>query len=268
MPKQYNELLRKSRAKKPVDSGGSPKKERHLPAAERAQELLEAAMELFAEKGLALTFQSLADRVRVTQPLVHRYFPTKAYLIGKIRETLLNAHWEPALREILTDRSRPLEERIVEFYEVYLPQIYRRTWYRSFWFFALDDPSFAQFYMKRLTEELFHAIIDEVRSVFGFPPIAVIPPSAREIELVWGMHSTPIFQGVRRYVDEMDLALDCVSNVRDHVRSYLISVPVLMKELMLAEDCPTEPAPDAPVKERRKPTSQPNQTKAPALRAS
>ncbi|MGO4836822.1 helix-turn-helix domain-containing protein, partial [Rhizobiaceae sp. 2RAB30] len=37
--------------------------------------MLDAAVELFAEKGMGITVQSLADRVQVTQPLVHRYFP-------------------------------------------------------------------------------------------------------------------------------------------------------------------------------------------------
>jgi AcrR family transcriptional regulator len=248
MPNQENRRPRKASKKKPVGSRARPKKEHHLPAAERAQELLEAAIELFATKGPAFTFQNLADRVNVTQPLVHRYFPTKENLITAIRETLQDAHWDPALHTVLTDRSRPLEERIVAFYELYLPHIYGRNWYRGFWFFALNDPSFAQFYLQRVTNELLCAIIDEARFTFGFPSIAEIPPHAREVELVWGMHSTPIFQGVRRYVYEMNVALDCVATVRDHVRAYLLAVPLMMAELMGGEASSTDHAQGVPAK--------------------
>jgi AcrR family transcriptional regulator len=53
---------------------------------ERAQELLEAALELSAEQGFATTVQAIADRGGVTQPLIHRYFPTKATLFEAVRE--------------------------------------------------------------------------------------------------------------------------------------------------------------------------------------
>jgi AcrR family transcriptional regulator len=268
MPNQKTRRPRKTSAKKQVASRVSPKKERHLPAAERAQELLEAAIELFASKGPAFTFQNLADRVNVTQPLVHRYFPTKADLITAIRETLQDAHWDPALRVILTDRSRPLEERIVAFYERYLPHIYRRTWYRGFWFFALNDPSFSQFYLQRVTSELLCAIIDEARFMFGFPPITEIPPHAREIELVWGLHSTPVFQGIRRYVYEMTVALDCVATVRDHVRAYLLAVPGLMQELMGAKASAVDPAPAVSAEAIRTPAAEAGKTKPRTRRAS
>jgi AcrR family transcriptional regulator len=268
MPNQKTHRPRKTSAKKPAASGGRRKKERHLPAAERAQELLEAAIELFASKGPAFTFQNLADRVNVTQPLVHRYFPTKDDLITAIRETLQDAHWDPALRAILTDRSRPLEERIIAFYELYLPHIYRRNWYRGFWFFALNDPSFAQFYLQRVTSELLCAIIDEARFTFGFPSIDEIPPHAREVELVWGMHSTPIFQGVRRYVYEMTVALDCVAAVRDHVRAYLLAVPAMMTELMGAKTSAIHPPPGVPTEEVLVPAIEAGKAKPRAQRAS
>ena len=159
------------------------KKERHLPAAERAQEMLDAAIELFADKGPAITVQGLADRVNVTQPLVHRYFPTKADFIAAIRKTLQNAHWDPAWRAILVDRSRALDERIVNFYGQYLPHIYRRTWYRGFWFFSLIDPDLAQVYHQRLTKDVLLTIIDEARNTFGYPPLSTIGPHGRQIEL-------------------------------------------------------------------------------------
>jgi AcrR family transcriptional regulator len=205
---------------------------RNLPAGERAEEMLEAALALFSERGMRITIQGLADRVSVTQPLVHRYFPTKADLISAICTRITDAHWDPAWQEILTDRARPLETRISDFYQCYLPHIYSSDWYRGFLFVALHDPRFAEKYLGKVENNLLLAIIDEMRRQAGFPTIAATPPHEREIELVWGMHSTMVFHGVRRYVYESNVGKDVPSMIRDQAAAYLHMAPRVMAELM------------------------------------
>jgi AcrR family transcriptional regulator len=208
------------------------RRKRNLPAEERRRELLDAALELFSEKGMSITIQALADRVNVTQPLVHRYFPTRADLIAGIREKIQFAHWDPAWREVLTDRSRPLRERILDFYDRYLPHIYSARWYRGFWYAALTDPGFAQEFLARVHEELLLSIIGEARHTFGYPDLASRPATPREIELVWGMHSTNVFIGIRRYVYLTEVSPDVRTTVFDQMRAYLHVVPEVMEELM------------------------------------
>jgi AcrR family transcriptional regulator len=176
--------------------------------------------------------QALADSAHVTQPLIHRYFPTKADLIAAIRDRIQNAHWDLQWREILTDRARPLDERLQHFYSLYLPHIYRDVWYRAFWYVALHDPSFGQTYLGRVNNELLTAVIGEVRFLNRFPPVESVPAFDREIEFVWGMHSTMVFVGIRRYVYHIDACRDVETLVRDQVRSYLATVPSVMAELM------------------------------------
>ena len=176
--------------------------------------------------------QALADRVSVTQPLVHRYFRTRADLIAGIREKIQFAHWDPAWREVLTDRSRQLSERIPDFYARYLPHIYSARWYRSFWYAALSDPSFAQEFLARVHEELLLSIIGEARHKFGYPDLERRPATPRELELVWGMHSTNVFLGIRRYVYQTPVSPDLQTTVLDQTRAYLHIVPEVMAELM------------------------------------
>jgi AcrR family transcriptional regulator len=213
-------------------------RKRNLPADERRRVLLDAAMDLFSEKGLRITVQALADRVQVTQPLVHRYFPAKSDLIAAICDRLQNAHWDPGWQKILTDRSRPIEERIASFYGEYLPHIYRDTWYRGFWYAALNDPTFAQTFLARVTNELHVAIIGEVRFRFGYPSVDRIPPFERELELVWGMHSTMIFAGIRRYVYHTPVSDHVDTTVRDQLHAYLMVAPTVLAELMPAAEEP------------------------------
>jgi AcrR family transcriptional regulator len=217
-----------------ASSRGKAGEKRNLPADERRRSLLDAAMELFAQRGTAITAQALADRVHVTQPLIHRYFPTKRDLLAAIGDRIRDAHWDPSWRAVLIDRARPLDERIADFYRGYLPHIYRETWYRSFWYAALADDEFARPYMARVTEELLTPIVAETRRAYGFADLDQIPPFAREIELVWGMHSTCIFLGVRRYVYRSPVSTDIEATVRDQVRAYLHMAPIVMAELMPA----------------------------------
>jgi len=226
-------MLRKPAARK-QDSTAKARPKRNLPAEERRRLLLDAAMDLFSERGLGITVQALADRVHVTQPLVHRYFPTKADLIAAIRDRIQNAHWDPIWRQVLTERCRPLEERLRDFYGRYLPHIYRDSWYRSFWYAALADPTFAQAYLDRVRRELLTAIIDEVRFRFGYPAVAVVPVFEREMELVWGMHSTMVFMGIRRYVYHTPVSDDIDTTVKDQVHAYLLAAPTVLAELMPA----------------------------------
>ena len=231
MVRQHTPPKRAAR-NRPASANGQRK--RNLPADERRRVLLDAAMELFAERGLGITMQALADRVHVTQPLVHRYFPAKSDLIAAIRDRIQNAHWDPIWKDVLTDRARPITERIPDFYSRYLPHIYRDTWYRGFWFAALNDPTFGETYLNRFTRELLISIVDEVRVHFHYPSVEIVRPFAREIELAWGLHSTMIFAGIRRYVYHAPVSGDVDTTVLDQMHAYLLVAPKVLAELMPA----------------------------------
>jgi AcrR family transcriptional regulator len=198
----------------------------------RSREILDAALQLFAERGFEFTLQELADRIGVTQPLLHRYFATKADLIAACREALMHGHWKPEWRDIVADRGRPLHERLCAYYRDYWPRIYRRVWYRGFIFFALSDPTFAQDYLQQVNREILELVIGEVRHDFGYPAIKDVPIHEREHELIWGMHSTFAFLGQRHFIYEMPMPADLPTMIDDQVSSYLMAVPTLMADLM------------------------------------
>ena len=81
-------------------------------------------------------------------------------------------------------------------------------------------------------EELLLSIIGEARFTFGYPALECRPPEQREIELVWGMHSTTVFLGIRRYVYHTSVSPDLQTTVLDQMRAYLHTVPEVMEELM------------------------------------
>jgi AcrR family transcriptional regulator len=209
----------------------SKTRERYRRGEDRAREILDAAMELFAEEGFATSLQRIADHIGVTQPLLHRYFPTKMHLIEAVKKELLQGHWRPEWHRILTDRSRPLLQRLCDFYADYLPLIYRRTWYRGFILIALENGDFAQIYLRKVSRELLGTVLAETRSEFGLPDLTIRPIQPRELELVWGMHSTFVFIGMRHFLYNMPLPEDLAAVIRDQASGYLRSAEVIMPEL-------------------------------------
>ncbi|MBB1248853.1 TetR/AcrR family transcriptional regulator [Rhizobium sp. G21] len=203
--------------KKPNPSGHR----RNLPAHERRQELLDAAIDIYAQKGMAITVQELADRVHVTQPLVHRYFPTKVDLLTAISDVVQNGHWDPRWREILVDPGMPFPERLEAFYAYYLPNIHKPRWFRAFMFLSLSEPAFAQAYLNKFKVQLFSEIVEGARRQFGFPSTADHAATEREYELVWSMHSSLIYAGIRFSIYEMPPLADMEIVMKDQVRAYL-----------------------------------------------
>jgi AcrR family transcriptional regulator len=210
----------------------------YRPGDERAQEILEAALELFAEHGFATTVQAIADRVGVTQPLIHRYFPTKATLFEMIREQLLHDHWNAQWRRMLTDRSRPLPERLNGFYETYLPIVYRRVWYRGFLHVAVQDGTFAQIYLKKVERDLLGTMLQETRHHLGLPERSDVAFHERELELTWGMHSTFVYIGMRKFIYNLPLPDDLASVIRDQTAGYLLAAERIMTELVRRQPGP------------------------------
>ena len=80
--------------------------------------------------------------------------------------------------------------------------------------------------------ELLTSIIDEVRFRFHYPSVASVPAFERELELAWGMHSTMVFAGIRRYVYHTPVSTDVETTVRDQMHAYLMVAPMVLEELM------------------------------------
>src|SRR5215213_8212708 len=76
--------------------------------------------------------ESLARRLGVTQPLLYRYFPSKDDLIKEVYRTVYLDPLETGWEQLLVDRSRPLRDRLLEFYRTYTDAIFTRKWLRIY----------------------------------------------------------------------------------------------------------------------------------------
>src|SRR6185437_10091507 len=110
---------------------------KRLAAADREQQILAEAVRFFAEVGFTGHTRELAQRLHITQPLLYRYFPTKQDLIERVFKEVFFTRIDPRWSQLIADRTRPLEDRLLEFYQHYARATYSYEWIRIYMFSAL-----------------------------------------------------------------------------------------------------------------------------------
>src|ERR1700710_2401615 len=103
-------------------------KQKRLSPDDRRKEFVAKATEFFAEEGFGGGTRDLARRLGVTQPLLYRYFPSKDDLIKEVYRKVYLEPLDTGWEKLLADRSRPIRERLQEFYNGYTKMILNRKW--------------------------------------------------------------------------------------------------------------------------------------------
>lgn len=197
-------------------------KQKRLPPEDRRKEFIRKATEFFAEEGFDGGTRELARRLGVTQPLLYRYFPSKDDLIKEVYNKVylepLDSGWE----DQLADRSRPLRERLRQFYESYTDAVFTRTWLRIYLFSGLKGLDINRWYVRTVRDKILTRIIKEWRVEAGLP--AQPRPSAYELEMAWVFHSGIFYYGVRKYIYESPVLEDKTKMIADAIDVYLTGV--------------------------------------------
>ncbi len=179
---------------------------RRLSPDERRREIVEKAVEIFAENGLDSSTHELARALGVTQPLLYRYFPNKESLIREVYKRVYLDRWQGAWDQLLCDRSQPLRARLQQFYESYTAAIFSRKWMRIYLFSGLRGADINRWYIDMLTERVLKRIVSEFRHDAGLDD--AMPPTEEELERAWFLHSGIFYMGVREHVYGLDVPAD------------------------------------------------------------
>jgi AcrR family transcriptional regulator len=195
-----------------------------LDPSEREAIIAREAVSFFAEHGFGGQTRELAKRLRITQPLLYRYFPSKEALIERVYQDVFVGRWKPSWEKIITDRSVPLKTRLVRFYREYAEVILTYQWIRLFMFAGLKDLGLNARYLKMLRQRVFEKVIEEIRVEYGRPSTGELPITVLEIEMVWGLHAAIFYLGVRQFIYSMPLETDVDSIINAKVATFLIGV--------------------------------------------
>jgi AcrR family transcriptional regulator len=197
---------------------------KRLAAAEREQQIVAEAARFFAEVGFTGQTRELAQRLHITQPLLYRYFPTKQDLIERVHKDVFFKRIDPQWTKLLADRTRPLEERLVDFYRHYAAATYSYEWIRLYLFSALMGNDVNRRYIRVVEEKILKPICAELRHHCGAADPATTPISEAELEHVWVMHGGIFYYAVRKYVYHSRVAKDHAAVIRRAVKAMLAGV--------------------------------------------
>jgi AcrR family transcriptional regulator len=194
-------------------------KQTRLSPDERRREFVAKATEFFSEEGFGGGTRALARRLGVTQPLLYRYFPSKDDLIKEVYRTVYLDPLETGWEKLLTDRSRPLRDRLLEFYRAYTDAIFTRKWLRIYLYSGLKGLDINRWYVGMVKDKILTRIIRECRYEVGLA--AQSKPSAAELELAWVFHGGIFYYGVRKYIYESPVLEDKERIIADALDVFL-----------------------------------------------
>jgi AcrR family transcriptional regulator len=235
MPTMRNSGKKTAKTARPKKAAAAKKVVRtrkNMPAAEREKVILESAIRFFAEHGFEGQQRELAKRIGITHSAIYRHFPSKEALVERVYEHVYLGSWQKHWGDLIQDRSRPLEDRLVQFYSEYIDHIFRFDWVRIFIFAGLKSFDISERYLGMVMETVGTPALVEAREEFGFAS-PDMPIGWREQELFWGLHGRIFYMAIRKFVYRMPIPPDDERAVivSDAVRQFILGTRRVLSEL-------------------------------------
>ena len=214
----------KSRSKPKKDSSGP---QARLPRAERRELILEQAGQFFSEYGLTGQTRELASACGVSQRLLYRLFPTKASLLSEVYARTILGPFEGAWLVDLADRTRPIEQRLDDFYDVYLREVLTRKWLRLFLYSSLAEGDMAPSYIASIITRLLETIVNETAAEQG---VEVPDDQSLKREIGWALHGAISHLAIRRRIYRGGTEVPEARIARLYIRGFLAGFGDVVRE--------------------------------------
>jgi AcrR family transcriptional regulator len=205
--------------------------QRRLASEDREHQIVQGAISFYARNGFDASTRDLAKVLGITQPLLYRYFPTKEALIDRVHQEVFIRNWNPEWEEWLSDRSLPVADRLKRYCKDYARFVLRSEWVRLFIYAGLSRGGINQKYLARLRERHFLVIARELRHEYRIPEPADANAEDDEVELIWAMHSSVFYIGVRKWIYELPTPKNLDRLIDLRVDAFIFGVPAVLKAL-------------------------------------
>jgi AcrR family transcriptional regulator len=202
---------------------------RRMVPEEREQQIVDKAIDHFATHGFSGSTRELAKQIGVTQPLLYRYFPSKEALIDRVYSEVYR--WDPAWEKLIADRSIPLQDRLCTLYKAYSHVILKREWIRTFVFAGLTREGINTRYLDKLRERIFTPVMRELREAYGIAAPRTQEAKEAELELIWSLHASIFYIGMRKWVYGLPVPKDLDRHVERQVDAFLNGTPAVLQKL-------------------------------------
>jgi AcrR family transcriptional regulator len=196
-----------------------------MPQAERRAQILSKAFDYFSQHGLTGQTRALAEACGVSQRLLYSVFPNKAALLTAVYEAEIAGRIKAAWFVLLKDRSKPIEQRVTEFYHEYYELILTRRWLRLFLYASLSEAAMAPTYIAKIVTNLLEIMVDEAAHESGLQSPA--EPSLKQ-EIGWTLHGAVSHLAIRRHIYHDANPSDARNVITLHVKSFLAGLKVVL----------------------------------------
>jgi len=196
-------------------------KKRRLSPTVREQQIVDEAIQFFAEVGFGGRTRELAKRIGITQPLLYRYFPTKEELIDRVFDEVFVKPLDRSSAERIIDRSSPLDERLKNFYIEYAELVHRYEWIRIYMFSGLKGDPINRRYIRMIEDEFLKPICGEIRHHCKLPSLESMPIRDMELEQLWILHGGLFYYAVRKNIFHSRVNNDYVKVVVTAIEVFL-----------------------------------------------
>ncbi|MDB5616505.1 TetR/AcrR family transcriptional regulator [Tardiphaga sp.] len=195
---------------------------------ERKRQILHGAVQFFAKQGFAVQTRELTRHLGISNGLLYRYFSSKKALIDKVYQEIFQERWNPKWEAQLVDRSVELLPRLERFYIEYAAMLHTFEWVRIYLHAGLAGASVNKRFGRSVAERVYRPIINELRHENGRPGLAQNPASEAEMEMMWALHGSIFYIGIRKWVYHVDIPKDVNGAVVQLVHGLLANAATLM----------------------------------------
>ncbi len=208
------------------------KKRKRLSRDEREQQIIDEAVRYFAEVGFDGQTRELARRLGISQPLLFRYFPTKGDIVKRVYEEVYLRRWRPQWEDLLSDRSRPLSDRLNQFYHEYTNAIFEFEWVRILVFSGIKGVTLYQQYLKLIHDKVLDRICTELREEHNFPDLKKTPLTEREFDLAWNLHGGIFYIAIRKFIYGSEKRENFDAAIEDSIAVFLAGAPTVFEAIL------------------------------------
>lgn len=214
-----------------ISAGSITPTKRRMNTAERKRQILDRAIQFFAQQGMDGQLRNLTKELGVTHTLLYHYFPTKDALIQEVYKEVFESRWKPEWEQLLDDQALSPEEKLNAFYLDYTNTVLTYEFVRILIFSGLSDHSISDRFFELIRSRLLPRLIRETRKYCKRPLNS--KPTERELEFLMGLHGGIFYIGMRRWIYGQAIYAAEIPDtqeeiIRDRVRSYLESANTIL----------------------------------------
>ncbi len=196
-----------------------------MPAAARREQILKKAFDFFSEYGLTAQTRALAEACGVSQRLLYSVFPNKSALIAAVYETGIAGVFKAVWFVQLRDRSKPMEQRLNEFYREYYDTVLTRGWMRLFLYASLAEVEMAPTYIASIIMHLLDTVMEEAAHEAG---LHTPQDHAQLQEICWILHGAVSHLAIRRHIYHDKTPMDVSMVIALQVKSFLAGLKAIL----------------------------------------